>query len=284
MELELNAADARVWGDPVRIQQVFWNLLNNACKFSNPGGRIIVRVSTSDPGRIFVDVEDQGRGISAELAPRLFTPFEQGERRSADERRGLGLGLAISKALVEAHNGSISVYSPGLGQGSTFRVELPTCDQPAPLELRPVIKTTNGKSSERFSRRILLVEDHLDTGVVMERLLKAQGYIVERVMNKASALEAAKAGKFDILVSDIDLPDGTGHEIMEELGRDGRMPGIALSGFGTEGDMSRSRRAGFGVHLVKPVNFEELLAEIERHCPAESPAGNDHAGELAAQA
>ncbi len=283
VELDLKADGAHVWGDPVRIQQVFWNLLSNACKFSNQGGRIVVRAATSEPGQVHVEVQDYGRGISAELAPRLFTPFEQGQRRSADERRGLGLGLAISKALVEAHHGRISVYSAGLGQGASFRVELPTCEIPAGVDLRPTPEATNGKSSAGFEKRVLLVEDHADTAVVMERLLRSRGYYVERVGTKATALEAGHASQFDVLISDIGLPDGSGHEIMEELGQGGKMCGIALSGFGSEEDVRRSHRAGFAAHLVKPINFEELLRQIEMHSNRVGERTREHTGTLAPQ-
>ena len=283
VELDLKADGARVWGDPVRIQQVFWNLLSNACKFSNPGGRIVVRAAMADPGHACVEVQDYGRGISAELAPRLFTPFEQGERRSADERRGLGLGLAISKALVEAHKGRISVYSPGLGHGAMFRVELPALDLPGAVVSHPIPDAAQAEIVPAFDKRVLLVEDHVDTALVMERLLRSRGYYVERVGTKATALQAGRAGEFDVLVSDIGLPDGSGHEIMEELGRSGKVCGIALSGFGSEEDIRRSHRAGFSAHLVKPVDFEELLRQIETHSGGVSGGAQRHAESLAPQ-
>lgn len=259
---DLRADNDLMTGDPARLQQVFWNLLRNAIKFTSDGGDIIVSTWNGDDGRLHVEVRDTGVGIRPDILPRIFDAFEQGELRMTRQFGGLGLGLAIAKAVVEMHGGSIRAASDGPGRGATFTVELETVDRALATEPDAVVAPAAARQHPRS--RVLLVEDHPDTSRAMARLLSSSGYDVRSANSVASALQLAAAEPFDIIVSDIGLPDATGYELMEQIkGRHG-ISGIALSGYGMEEDMRKSRDAGFVDHVVKPVNVAQLEAAIER--------------------
>ncbi|HEY2586619.1 MAG TPA: ATP-binding protein, partial [Tepidisphaeraceae bacterium] len=257
----LRARAHHVWGDPGRIQQIFLKLLSNAVKFTPEGGTIAIRTSNPDGGnRVRVEIDDSGIGIDPELLPRLFNPFEQAEH----SRRlgGLGLGLSIARSLVEFHQGTIHASSEGRGRGSRFVVELSTTTQQRPEQ--PASKPA-GESADRLSGfRVLLVEDHADTRQTMARLLEMIGCTVQSAGTVREAVELADHGEFDLLISDIGLPDGSGTDVMRRL-RDRKVPGIALSGFGQEEDMRRSREAGFEDHITKPINFQSLRDAVHRY-------------------
>jgi PAS domain S-box-containing protein len=252
-----------VYADAARLQQVFWNLIKNAVKFTPNGGCVSVRCRR-DGGHAIVQVADSGEGIAAEALPRLFDAFEQESRATTRQFGGLGLGLAISKALVELHGGTIRVHSAGKGQGATFTVKLPVAN---PQETRKLITPSAITEPPIAARklRILIAEDHGDTAKILRQLLIAEGHQVKAAGDVATALELARHEEFDVLVSDIALPDGSGLELMRELRNLQRRPaGIALSGFGMADDLRKSRDAGFQEHLTKPVNFDVLLAAIGR--------------------
>jgi PAS domain S-box-containing protein len=255
---QLAARDHWVWADPTRIRQVLWNVLTNAVKFTPEGGRIVVRTSAGPAGRVLIEVVDTGMGIEPELRGRIFNAFEQGERTVTRQFGGLGLGLAITRTLVTMHYGTITVESEGRGKGSTFKLELPTVPHepeagPGAADRVPVL----------CDLRILLVDDHADTRRVLARLLARLGHHVETAGDVASALALVRSVQFDVLISDIGLPDGTGVDVMREAKRlQPQIRGIALSGFGMEEDTRRSAEAGFEAHLNKPVDFailQELL-------------------------
>ncbi len=266
MEVDLAAEHSQVMGDPARLQQVFWNLLKNAVKFTPESGRLGVR-SHDMEGRLALEISDSGIGISPESIARIFLPFEQVGAAAADHRvGGLGLGLSITKAILDLHGGSIQAESGGLGEGATFRVELPATEQPLDEE-----KATDGAAGSEEPRakvaplRILLVEDHQSTLAVLERLLTRVGHHVTSAISVASALQSADAEIFDVLISDVGLPDGTGYELMEKLRAVRGLRGIALSGYGMDDDLRRSHEAGFRAHLIKPIDFAQLeraLAEL----------------------
>ena len=244
------AARHHVSGDAGRLRQVFGNLVRNAVKFTPAGGRVAVSTADVVDGRATVTVADTGLGIAADLLPRLFDPFEQGSRVITDEFSGLGLGLAIAKGLVDAHGGSIAVASGGPGTGATFTVVLPAV--PAPVAAPPPPAAT---AVVPAGVDILLVEDHRDTLMAMTRLLRRIGHRVTGADSVAAAVAAADGNRFDVLVSDVDLPDGTGLDLMRQLtARPGArpLPGIALTGYGMESDLQQTRDAGFFAHLVKP--------------------------------
>jgi signal transduction histidine kinase len=255
----LEAPNPHVRGDPARLQQIFWNLLANAVKFSPQGGTIEVRTSSVDgDGRIAVEIRDHGVGIAPEKLVSIFDAFEQGARHS---QTGLGLGLAICKALVELHAGQISAHSEGMDKGATFTIRLPRA---------MVVKQPNPRAVEDVpphrGLRLLVVEDHRDTLATLERLLMRHGYKVRTAASIAESLRIANEYDFDVLVSDIGLPDGRGTELLEQLEamRGQRLPSIAMSGFGMDEDLERSREAGFSEHLIKPVEFPSLHQAIVR--------------------
>ncbi|HEV7402619.1 MAG TPA: PAS domain S-box protein [Chthoniobacteraceae bacterium] len=252
---QLAAPDHWVWADPTRIRQVFWNLLTNAVKFTPEGGRIVVRTAGGPAGRLLVEVADTGHGIEPELASRIFNAFEQGERSVTRQFGGLGLGLAITRALVTMHHGSIAVQSEGKGKGAVFQIELPVV-APAPEQAARAATAANVTAS---SLRLLLVDDHADTRRVLARLLARLGHRVETAADVASALALVRSVQFDVMISDIGLPDGSGTDLMREAKRvQPRLRGIALSGFGMEEDTRRSAEAGFEAHLNKPMDFAVL--------------------------
>lgn len=257
--LDLAAARYHVLADPTRIQQVFWNLIKNALKFTPTGGTVTVSTENDEAGKILIRVEDTGVGISEEALPHIFNAFEQGDIAGQHRYGGLGLGLAISRAIVTVHGGSIRAESEGPGRGSAFTVTLDTVNVPEasadPLALQP--GTTR-------SMRLLIVEDHEATRTVLSRLLSRHGHQVTTVGTMAAAIAAFGDAHFDAVVSDLGLPDGSGLELMRELQRMRPVPAIALSGYGMEEDLRQSKEAGFFAHLVKPVKLDQLRMLLEQ--------------------
>jgi len=258
LQLNLRAGGHHVLGDAAKYQQIVWNLLKNAIKFTAENGEITISSSNPEPQLLAIAVHDTGIGIEPEVMNRIFDPFEQGERAFQRRFGGLGLGLAISKSLAQAHGGTLIARSEGHDRGSTFILTMKTV--PAPPR---IVKLTSPVSESR-PLRILLVDDHQDTCVALERLLVRRGHLVAAAHNVRSAMETAARNSFDLLISDIALPDGTGTELMTYLHAISRIPGIAISGFGMNGDIEKSIDAGFAEHLVKPVKMENLEAAIDR--------------------
>ena len=255
--------------DPVRVQQVLWNLLRNAVKFSVPGGRIDVRSrdASSSSGRreVEVHVSDNGVGFEPRDAEIIFEPFQQatsGEHRFG----GLGLGLAIARGIVELHGGRIHATSAGPGRGASFTVALPAGPAGVPPRVMPS-KAGNQPAQPVTPRRplhLLVVEDHLPTIRVLTRMLEKIGHKVVAVGTVTAAQAAARAMSFDAVLSDIGLPDGSGLDLMSELRQTYGLRGVALSGYGMEEDLRVSRAAGFEAHLVKPVDPNELKMILAR--------------------
>jgi PAS domain S-box-containing protein len=264
IDLEPGAAEHHVQADSARLQQVFWNLLKNAVKFTPDGGRIRVITSNPEPGRIEVAVIDPGIGIAPEDLPRLFNAFEQGNPEITRTFGGLGLGLAISKALVDQHGGTLTGLSPGRGLGATFTLGLATLVAPAAAEPAGIA----AKPADVPALRLLLVEDNEPTLEVMTALLELAGHDVKPAPDVRTARRLAESHTFDLVVSDLGLPDGNGFDLMRELRDRYGLQGIAVSGFGMEEDLRRSHEAGFREHLVKPVDIEKLKAAIARAAAA----------------
>jgi signal transduction histidine kinase len=256
LRTEFEANKVYLQADPARLQQIFWNLIKNAVKFTPNGGKLSVRTTNNGEGQFCVEVEDSGCGIDSELLPKVFHAFEQGARTQLG---GLGLGLAISKALVEAHHGLINAQSDGRNQGARFTTLFPTCER----NTTPKPNDAPRSTSERRSVRLLLVEDHEDTNRSLTRLLRRRGYDVYPAYDVRSALDLAATKQFDVLVSDIGLPDGSGTDLLKALRAKGEVLGIALSGYGMEEDVRRSRDVGFSHHLVKPVDLNKLDSIIQ---------------------
>jgi two-component system CheB/CheR fusion protein len=261
VELDLDESAGAVLADSARLHQVLWNVLKNAIKFTPPRGTIRVTTRRLAGGFAEARVSDSGIGIPAEVLPRIFNAFEQGDASVTRQFGGLGLGLAISKALMDLHGGAIRAESAGAGLGSTFIIELPSA---APAALgKPAGAASSGEGKTR-QLRLLLVEDHADTARTLGRLLRRAGYIVITASDVAGAEAAAEREPIDLLISDLGLPDGNGHEVIRRVRAHRIVPAIAMSGYGMDEDLRRSREAGFTEHLVKPVDMSLLLAAISR--------------------
>jgi len=256
---DLRANNHHVWADPVRIQQVFWNLMTNAVKFTPKAGRITTR-SWNEEGRFAFEITDTGIGIEAEQQDRIFKAFEQGERSITRQFGGLGLGLTISKTLVDLHGGTLSVQSQGKNLGATFRVMLDVVAAPVATSTT----SSNGDVGTERSLNILVVDDDADTRRILSRLLSKCGYEVAAVDCVQGALKLLEKDHFDTLISDISLPDSSGYELVREVKQRQWVTSIALSGFGTEEDVRRTVEAGFDHHLTKPVNFQDLRSLLRK--------------------
>jgi HAMP domain-containing protein/signal transduction histidine kinase/ActR/RegA family two-component response regulator len=259
--LNLGGQKVHMRADPARLQQIFWNLINNAVKFTPRNGQITVMTGNDSDQQLRLEITDTGMGIEAEALPKIFDAFEQGGRTQLG---GLGLGLAISKTLVEAHHGTITAQSGGRNKGSTFALVFPTRDR-TEAQIAPAVSRT---LAQRQSMRILLVEDHEDTNRSLTNLLRRRGYYVQPALNFQSALDLSEKEEFDVLVSDLALPDGNGIDLMRKLSSKQPLFGIALTGFGMEGDIRTSREVGFQHHLVKPIDLNKLDALIQESAAA----------------
>ena len=278
IQRKLSAVRSGSHVDPARFQQVIWNLLRNAVKFTPRGGQISLasRDTLGADGTPWLEIEiaDTGLGINPTELEKIFQPFEQGGRTGDHRYGGLGLGLAIARAIVDLHGGRIAARSGGPNQGATFVIELPGA-VPPPLGHHEVRVTDAGRVDGSLvgdagkppmrQLRLLLVEDHDATLLVLSRLLTGVGHRVTVARTMAEAWEKARGESFDAVISDLGLPDGTGAELMERLRETYGLRGIALSGYGMEEDLVRSRNAGFVAHIIKPVDFAQLrrvLAEV----------------------
>ncbi|HJY53698.1 MAG TPA: MASE1 domain-containing protein [Candidatus Udaeobacter sp.] len=260
IHLKLRAQSCHVTADGAKFQQIIWNLLKNAIKFTPEGGDIIISSENPSETVLSVSVGDTGIGMEPEVMQRIFDPFEQGNRSFERRLGGLGLGLAISKSLAQAHGGTLTAQSDGSNRGSTFTLSM----QALPAGEAGSVASRSVTESARQALKILLVDDHQDTCAALEKLLARRGHLVAVTHDVRSAMEAAVRNKFDLLISDIALPDGSGMDLMMQLRAISSIPGIAISGFGNNGDIERSLQAGFSEHLIKPIKLDNLEAAIER--------------------
>jgi signal transduction histidine kinase/CheY-like chemotaxis protein len=265
VDFRLLAAQCYVEADPARLQQVFWNLIKNSVKFTHTGGGITVETRNPTAEEIEVRITDAGIGIESEKIDKIFNAFEQGQSSITRRFGGLGLGLAISKAMVDAHGGKIRVESQGKDKGATFAVTLRTVATPATANgaAAPPAADMEKKRDEAKHRHILVVDDHYDTCTGMKMMLERRGYDITLAHTADQAVEKVRSHDFDLLISDIGLPDRSGYELMRELQTIKSLRGIALSGFGMEHDINKARAAGFSEHLTKPINFERLEEAIQ---------------------
>ncbi len=225
---------------------------------------ISVTTRRAQSGEVRLEVRDNGIGIAPDLLTRIFEAFEQGDPRITQQFGGLGLGLAISRALVELHKGRIFAQSDGRGNGATFTIVLPahSPEQTPPSGMPPAAQPPGGGPL-----RVLIVEDHLDTARTLARLLARLGFFVKTATTVAGAVQLAGEEHFDIVVSDLGLPDATGYDLIRTLQKSHPIRGIAMSGYGMEEDIRRSLEAGFSEHLVKPLNVPQLEQAIRRIAP-----------------
>ncbi len=258
----LNAAEHTVSGDAARLHQVFWNVIKNGIKFTPRGGTVTVETTNPQPALLRLEVTDTGVGIEESLLPEVFTAFVQGRPGTAANSGGLGLGMSISKSIVDLHGGTIAAASRGPGMGARFAIELEATL--AILPERAAQPPTVVSPPARNTYRLLLVEDHQPTQDVLARLLRKHGHEVATASTVEAALAIASQGHFDLVISDIGLPDGNGIDLMVQLTRDYGLRGIALSGYGMDEDFARTKDAGFIAHLVKPIDFERLRHVLEQ--------------------
>jgi PAS domain S-box-containing protein len=260
--VDLSASKTDTIGDIVRLQQVFWNVIRNATKFTPIGGTIRIFTSNPQPGQFRVTIADSGIGFDPADAENLFESFRQIGDGATKRSGGLGLGLAISRAITKAHGGHIWAESPGPGLGATIHVEIPLrrVAPPTVLEIAPSVAIGAGL-------RILLVEDHDDTRHVFQAILGQKGHFVKGAATGEAALALANSNAFDLVISDLGLPDISGTELMTILQERYSLRGVALSGYGMEEDIRKSKSAGFAYHLTKPVDpakIDQLLADLTR--------------------
>lgn len=273
---QLHAGRSVVTGDPIRLQQVFWNILRNAAKFTPAKGQ--VRVETHTRGqRIVVTVADTGMGMTKSELARLFNAFVQGDHGSGGGSHrfgGLGLGLAISRMLIELHSGTITATSQGVRQGSTFSVSLPLMGRTDAADPKRDTVIPVSESPVITSRlKILLVEDHEPTRVALRQLLRARHHDVVEAASVECAVALAASQPFDLMLTDIGLPDGDGYALISSLKKPHGFLTIVLSGYGMEEDVNRSLAAGAVAHLTKPVRIQSLDAALSAAVNASSVRG-----------
>ena len=262
LTLELCPADPAVHADEVRLHQIFWNLIKNAVKFTPEGGKISI-ASRVAGGQVEVSIADTGIGLTPDEMTNIFDAFSQGDHAKGGANHqfgGLGLGLTISQKLAELHSGKIQADSDGRDRGATFTVSLPLALEAGAKQasIDPSTENPSPPAVKRGGIRILLVEDHEATRISLARLLMRRNYEVVTAASLSEARRVADENEFHLLISDIGLPDGNGCDLMAELRKTRPLKGIALTGFGMEQDLARSRDAGFVTHLIKPVRIQSL--------------------------
>jgi len=250
-------------GDMARLVQCVVNILTNAAKYTDTGGTIRVETSAEDTDAV-ITVADSGAGISADLLPRVFDLFVQGERTLDRSLGGLGIGLSVAKRLIEMHRGRLTAASPGLGQGATFEIRLPRLERPHEVAGR-------GEGFKATSKRILIVDDNADAANSLAQVLALDGHVAEAVYSASAALKRAASFAPEIVLLDLGLPEMDGYEVARRLRQRPAFVGVrivALTGYGQSEDLRRSREVGFDDHLTKPVDFaalERVLAGSPPH-------------------
>jgi CheY-like chemotaxis protein/anti-sigma regulatory factor (Ser/Thr protein kinase) len=264
--------------DPARFVQACWNIVKNALQYTPSSGEVVVETNNISESHLEIRFSDTGAGIHPEFLPHVFDPFARGKHPGRQRPVGLGLGLSIARTLVRQLGGSLEAQSPGVNQGATFIMRLPVMASfpgstaiIAP-ETEPVANVS--QPGDPKGLRVLLVEDDPDTADALCSVLTAIGHRVTPASCVAAAIAAAREARFDILISDIGLPDGTGRDVQRWFSENSPIPGIALSGYGSPSDIERSRKAGFMLHIVKPISVATLrwaIAEVMTEQPSEEP-------------
>jgi len=266
LHLDLQLPNRQFWvrGDHLRLSQVVANLVGNAAKFTEPGGRLAVTVASEDGSQAVLTVRDSGIGIDPREMKRLFRPFAQSGNMPHRSRGGLGLGLALVRALVEAHGGRVEAHSDGTGRGTTVVVRLPL------MEERPARRPASGEpgpaAPAREPRRVLVIEDNVDAAEGLRTLLELFGHTVEVAHDGAAGVERARAFRPDLVLCDIGLPGMSGYEVATAVRADETLRStrlVALTGFDQPGDQKRTREAGFNRHVTKPVDLQTLRRLLE---------------------
>lgn len=259
LELEIDLPDDPLFcrADPTRLQQIAWNLLSNAVKFTPPAGRVKLTLSRIGT-EVRLVVEDTGEGIDPAFLPRVFEVFRQAEGGTVRRHGGMGIGLALVRQFAELHGGTVEAFSAGVGRGAKFAVTLPLPDRAgietagAPVQPSPSISGV----------RVLVVDDSRETLGALRDLLESEGAVVTTAISGAEGLRCAREAEFDLVISDVSMPEMDGYEFLRKLRTEAKRPSVAavaLTGFGREEDLLEARRAGFDRHLTKPVHFGELI-------------------------
>ena len=251
-----------VQADPVRLQQIIWNLLNNSVKFTPNGGRVVVRLE-EDGNNIVLKVSDNGQGIDSSFLPHIFEIFRQADSGTNRVQAGMGIGLAVVQQLVELHGGAVTAHSEGRGKGATFTIRLPRSVQakstPAPF------CDLSGNTLQGMT--VLVVDDSEDTTEMVRHLLEISGAVVSAATSGFDALRLAREKEFDVVLSDISMPEMDGFEFLSKLrqlpGKED-LPAVALTGFGRPEDVQRAVREGFFAHLTKPFDIQTLASLLKK--------------------
>jgi PAS domain S-box-containing protein len=255
-------SDVVVEGDPIRLGQIAWNLLNNAVKFTPAKGTVGIELKRTSHAAVFV-VSDNGQGIGNEFLPHVFEIFRQGDASSVRRQGGMGIGLALVKQLAELHRGEVKVDSQGIGHGATFTVTVPLFEivgefgVPDPMTSRQLLK---GKA-------ILIVDDSRDTIDMLTKLLTLEGARVASAGSGAEALQMVRTGSFDLIISDIAMPEMDGYQLLRNIreGANGvNLRALALTGYGRDHDIKRAQAEGFADHLTKPIDINRFLSTVQR--------------------
>lgn len=274
IKIYLNVAspDGQVSGDPDRLQQVALNLISNAIKFTPEGGSVMVGLDRSE-SHFKITVSDTGIGISAEFLPCVFDRFRQGDAKSTRAYGGLGLGLSIVRELVELHGGAVQVASPGEGLGTTFTVLLPhgkvssAISETGNAALAQLTPPEPNRATELSGLRLLVVDNDADAREILRIILEGSGALVQTADSAAAALEVISENSFDVLISDIGMPEEDGYSLIAKVRslsdeEGGNVPAAGLTGYASEEDRIRVLRAGYQIHVPKPVSPDELIAVV----------------------
>jgi signal transduction histidine kinase/PAS domain-containing protein/ActR/RegA family two-component response regulator len=268
IDIRVNVGDQLllVEGDRLRLQQIAWNLLNNAVKFTPAGGSIEIALRNENESAVFM-VTDTGQGIDASFLPHVFEMFRQADGSNRRRHGGMGIGLALVHQLVQLHGGKISAESDGPNKGARFTVRLPLLREPERMASQVAAQAGVVELNVFAQTNFLIVDDSEDTIAMLEELLKVAGANVMTATNGADALRLAAENEFDVILSDISMPEMDGYEFLQRLRKiDGRqnVPVIAITGFGRSGDIARARAAGFYSHLTKPLNLQVLTGVLQQ--------------------
>jgi CheY-like chemotaxis protein/anti-sigma regulatory factor (Ser/Thr protein kinase) len=268
----LDSLAGSVSGDPARLQQIIWNLLTNAVKFTPKGGQVQVLLERVN-SHVEISVIDTGQGIKPDFLPHVFERFRQADASTTRQHGGLGLGLSIVKQLVEMHGGTVRAKSPGEGNGATFTVALPIIvvhhQEAVPPKVRPKAPDAVELESPRDALagvKVLVVDDEVDARALLKRVLADSGAEVRMAESVAEALQVLEKFRPHVLVSDIGMPDEDGYDLVRQIRAGGwtarRMPAVALTAYARAEDRKRAMLAGFQTHVAKPVDPAELVAVV----------------------
>jgi two-component system CheB/CheR fusion protein len=262
--IDIQAAEEPLFveGDPLRLEQIVWNLLTNSVKFTQAGGRIFVRLERRGTDAALI-VEDTGPGIDTAFLPHVFEMFRQGDATAHRSHAGMGIGLALVRQLVDLHHGTVTAYSEGLNKGARFTVTLP---EKSDYDVT-ITPARDRRAATLKETTVLVVDDHEDTAEMLRHHLEGLGAVVFAATSGREALRIARGQSFDAVLSDLSMPEIDGCELLRQLRRlpdNEHIPAVAMTGLGQREDQARSRNAGFAAHLTKPVDMDTLVDIVQR--------------------